>query len=214
MDGEDKKYVTVGRASQLTGISAQTIRKMADNASIPCYRTPTGQRRISVQGLQAMCDGTSAVSEEPEVQKTNYLYTRVSTKEQLDDLSRQLEFLQRPEYSDYTVIQDVGSGINFKRKGIKTLLDSCLQGTLGEVVIAHRDRLCRFGFEIFEYLVSRAGGKITVLDDSQDKSCEQELTEDLLSIIQHMGKRSYSTRKTKNRSSEDISDSLSEEEVE
>ena len=130
MDGEDKKYVTVGRASELTGISAQTIRKMADKASIPCYRTPTGQRRISVQGIQEMCHGNPAVSEEPDVQKTNYLYTRVSTKKQLDDLSRQLEFLQRPEYSDYTVIQDVGSGINFKRKGIKTLLDSCLQGSL------------------------------------------------------------------------------------
>jgi predicted site-specific integrase-resolvase len=80
-------------------------------------------------------------------------------------------------------------------------LDSCLQGTIGEVIIAHRDRLSRFGFDLINLLVDKSGGKITVLDDEKDKSSEQELAEDLLSIIhifscRQMGKRAYTAKRT------------------
>ena len=122
----------------------------------------------------------------------------------MDDLLRQTEYLQqrRPEYASYVSITDVASGINFKRKGLQTILDACLQGTIGELVVAHRDRLCRFGFELVESIVRKAGGQITVLDNDGNKSGEQELAEDLLSIIhvyscKQMGKRSYSNRVSK-----------------
>jgi predicted site-specific integrase-resolvase len=87
--------------------------------------------------------------------KINFLYSRVSSKKQLDDLSRQTEFLRsyRPEYASYDAITDIASGINFKRRGLQTILDACLQRVIGEVVIAHRDRLCRFGFELVESIV-------------------------------------------------------------
>jgi predicted site-specific integrase-resolvase len=176
---------------------------MADKSSILCYRTPSGQRRINIQSIQKFCSNALHDQEEPKSKKRNFVYARVSTKKQLDDLSRQLEFLKRPQYSEHTIVTDIASGINFKRKGLSTILDSCLQGRIGEVVVAHRDRLCRFGFELIEQMVSKAGGTITVLDHSNDKTCEQELTEDLLSIIhvfscQQMGKRSYANRTIKN----------------
>ena len=195
-------YVTVGQAAILTGLDRQTIRKMADESSIICYKTPSNQRRISVQSIQAMCNNAVHVQNQQVLPRQNYIYSRVSTKKQVDDLSRQLEYLRRPEYADYVSIQDIGSGINFKRKGLATILDACLRRNIGEVVIAHRDRLCRFGFELIEYLVNKAGGKITVLDNSNDRTCEQELTDDLLSIIhvfscRQMGKRSYINRKSK-----------------
>jgi len=207
-DGK-KNFVTVGEAATIAGLDPQTIRKMADEASILCYRTPSGQRRIDVQSIQRMCQPSLSDKKISIVQKQNYLYARVSTKSQVDDLSRQVKFLNRPEYVDYISIQDIGSGINFKRKGLSTILDSCLQGNIGEIVVAHRDRLCRFGFELIESLVSKAGGKITVLEDSNNKTCEQELTEDLLSIIhvfscRQMGKRSYSSRKVKNSEDKDL----------
>jgi predicted site-specific integrase-resolvase len=91
----------------------------------------------------------------------------------MDDLSRQLEYIKRPEYTSYTVITDIASGINFKRKGLSTILDACLQNNIGELVIAHRDRLCRFGFELIEQLVSKAGGTIKVLESDNHKSQEQ-----------------------------------------
>ena len=180
---KEKHFVTVGKASLLTGLDTQTIRKMADVASILCYRTPSGQMRINLQSIQEMCNNAISSQEEYKFQKQNYIYTRVSTKKRVDDLSRQIEFLRRPEYSEYVLITDVGSGINFKRKGLQALLDSCLQGNIGEVVVAHRDRLCRFGFDLIESLVTKAGGKITVLDRQNTKTCKQELAEDLLSII-------------------------------
>jgi len=213
MDG--KNFVTVGKASLLTGLEAQTIRKLADNAAIVCYRTPSGQRRINLQSIQDMCRPSIYYQNEKNGQKQNFIYARISTKKQLDDLSRQIEFLRLPQYSEYVLIQDIASGINFKRKGLSTILEACLQKNIGEVVVAHRDRLCRFGFEFIELLVTKAGGKITVLNNSNNTTCEQELTEDLLSIIhifscRQMGKRSYSTRK-KNHQNQNISNTSTEE---
>jgi putative resolvase len=207
---KEKMHVTVGEAAAITGLDAQTVRKLADQASIVCYRTPAGQRRINLKSLQELCSNTVSSKEEQDVPKQNFVYARVSTKKQMDDLSRQFKFLQRPEYSDYTVVTDIASGINFKRKGLSTILDTCLQGLVGEIVVAHRDRLCRFGFELIERLVTKAGGKITVLHQGDDTTCEQELTDDLLAIIhvfscRQMGKRSYSSRKSKNVKSESVS---------
>lgn len=213
MNGKQKTndFVTVGKAAQLTGLDAQTVRKLADKSSIACYRTPSGQRRINIKDIQRMCGNDLHDKEELVVQKDNFIYARVSTKKQVDDLSRQIEYLRRPEYSSYVLVQDICSGINFKRKGLSTILDSCLQKNIGEVVIAHRDRLCRFGYELIESLVIKAGGSITILDNSREKTSEQELTEDLLSIIhvfscRQMGRRSYSNRKIENDKNEDISD--------
>ena len=213
---KQKVFVTVGEASRLTGLEAQTIRKMADQASITCYKTPSGQRRINLQSIQEFCSNAVHDKEKSILQKENFIYARVSTKKQVDDLSRQLEYLKKPEFSSYRVITDIASGINFKRKGLSTILESCLQGCIGELVVAHRDRLCRFGFDLIEQLVSKAGGKITVLENCNDKTSEQELTEDLLSIIhvfscRQMGKRSYANRKNKNSKDKDLSDDETED---
>jgi predicted site-specific integrase-resolvase len=212
MSKYDKKrqYVTVGEASALTGLDNQTVRKLADKASIVCYRTPSGQRRINLQSIQELCTNNFHDQQKLQIQKKNFIYARVSTKKQMDDLSRQLEFLKRPEYSEYTIIKDIASGIDFQRKGLATILEACLQGIIGEVVVAHRDRLCRFGFELIDLVVSKAGGTITVLHKGDDKTCEEELTEDLLAIIhvfscRQMGKRSYTNRKSKNKENKDLS---------
>lgn len=211
MNAKRKEYVSVGEAARLSGLESQTIRKMADEASILCYRTPSGQRRINVQSIQELCSHAISPCEKQTIQKKNFIYARVSTNKQMDDLSRQIEFLRRPEYSDYLLVSDVASGINFKRKGLSTILEACLQGSIGEVVVAHRDRLCRFGFDLIESMVTKAGGKIVVLQDNHNKTDEQELTEDLLSIIhvfscRQMGKRSYINRKSKNFENQTIDD--------
>jgi predicted site-specific integrase-resolvase len=140
-------YITFGKAALLTGLYSQTIRKMADTSKILCYRTPSGQRRINLQNIQEMCSNNIHAQKEQALQKENFIYARVSTKKQVDDLSRQIEFLRRPEYDSYVLVQDICSGINFKRKGLSTILDACLQNNIGDIVIAHNDRLCRFGFE-------------------------------------------------------------------
>jgi predicted site-specific integrase-resolvase len=128
-DGKEKEYLSAGEASAFTGIGIQTIRKMADTQEITCYKTPSGHRKFSRASLQHLCGKNTVDGNKPRI---NFLYTRVSSKKQLDDLSRQVEYVKRSEYTDYTLIQDVGSGINFKRKGIQTILDHCIRGTIGK----------------------------------------------------------------------------------
>jgi putative resolvase len=194
----DKQFITIANAATYSGLDQQTLRKMFDSSQITGFKTPKGSRRFDKSSLHRLCYQISEFeSREKDIPgRRNFLYARVSTKKQMDDLSRQVNFLKRPEYVDYNVIQDIGSGINFKRKGLKTILDSCLQRTIGEVIVAHRDRLCRFGFELFQYLIETAGGSLKVLDSDQNTSSEDELSQDLLSIIhifncRQMGKRSY-----------------------
>jgi predicted site-specific integrase-resolvase len=98
-------------------------------------------------------------------------------------------------YPGYTVISDVGSGINFKRKGLLSLLSKCKQGCIREVVVASRDRLCRFAFELLEWFFKEHNIQLKVHFDA-DQSPEQELGDDLLSIVQvfccrRNGKRRY-----------------------
>ena len=196
-----KNFISTREAVKLSGLHPHTIRKYADNNQIQCYKTPSGQRKYNRTCLEKFCTPLLSPITVSQNEKINFIYSRVSSKKQLDDLARQTEYLQqrRPEYASYVSLTDVASGINFKRKGLQTILDSCLQRTIGEIVIAHRDRLCRFGFELLESIVDKSGGKIIVLDNDSNKSTEQELAEDLLSIVhvyscKQMGKRSYSNR--------------------
>ena len=198
------EYIPILESSKITGLSIQTIRKLGDKKEIKCFKTPSGHRRFNKQDLEKFCDSNTINEEKSENTQVNYIYTRVSSKKQLDDLSRQIKYIQQrnPEYSSYISISDIASGINFKRKGLQTILDSCIQGVIGKVIVAHRDRLSRFGFDLIKLIIEKAGGTITVIDDTQHKSTEQELAEDLLSIIhiyscRQMGKRSYKTKQCK-----------------
>lgn len=198
-DEKEKEFISVGEASIFASLDPQTIRKLFDTEKISGYKTPSGQRKINRDSIQKLCNNHDDDKKKQENKRENFMYTRVSTKKQMDDLSRQVEYVRRPEYVDYVLIQDIGSGINFKRKGLSTILDSCIQRTIGEVVVAHRDRLCRFGFELIEQLITKAGGKITVLDNNKNTTPQEELADDLLSIIhifscRQMGRRSYSRK--------------------
>lgn len=197
-------FVTLREAARITSIHPNTIRRYGDAGLLGCHKTPAGHRRFSRASLQEFCTGIAPPPPVPVNQAKNILYSRVSSKKQLDDLSRQVEFLRgyRPEYINYVALSDIGSGVNFKRPGFQAILDAGLQGTLGEVVVTHRDRLCRFGFDLVETLIKKCGGTLVVIDDERHKTSEQELAEDLLSIVhiyscRQMGKRSHCRRATK-----------------
>lgn len=194
---DKSQYLSIKQAALFTGVSQHTLRKLYESNILKGYKTESKFRMYSRASLEEFC-GKNSNREEEVIEDNNYIYARVSTKKQVDDLARQIEFLQSrsTEYANYRVIQDIGSGINFKRKGLQAILDACLQGNIGELVVAHRDRLSRFAFDLIETIVKKAGGKITVIDDIQQKSSEQELAEDLLAIVhiyscRSMGKRRY-----------------------
>ena len=203
-NSDEKTYIPIRTASIITGLNEQTLRKLHETSILDGYRTPAKQRMFSRESIQKFCNMSTGPEKERPQERVNILYSRVSSKKQQDDLIRQIAFLQehRSGGYNYITISDIGSGINFKRKGINALLDYCLQGVIGEVIVAHRDRLSRFGFDIFKSIITKAGGTLTVIDDQTNKSTEQELAEDLLSIVhiyscRQMGKRSYSTKTRK-----------------
>jgi putative resolvase len=196
---DKRKFVSLREAIEITGIGEQTLRKYVDQNRIDSYKTPSGHRKFDKAYLEKMCNSLSNGKKIQDNERQNYIYARVSSKKQSDDLNRQIEFIKnkRPEYASYNLITDIASGINFKRKGLLSILDSTIQNTIGEVVVAHRDRLSRFGFDLIDIIVTKGGGKITVIDDERNKSTEQELSEDLLSIIHIYSCRQMERRKYK-----------------
>lgn len=160
-------------------VSKETLRLWAESGKIKTIKTDGGHRRYIYD------DNTDAKDS-----KLKFIYTRVSSAKQQSDLERQIKFLQKL-YPDYKVISDVGSGLNFKRKGFNKLLEAILTGTVKEVVVAHKDRLCRFGFQIIENLCKHFSTTLTIVDDKDGKSQTDELAEDLLSIITVFTARFY-----------------------
>ena len=183
----DGKYVCGAEIKKILGVADSTLREWADTGKIKSFRTPGGQRRYEITDLFT---GPSAITKP----KSGIVYARVSSGKQRDDLDRQVAFL-RIKYPDHIVITDIASGINWKRKGLKTILELANKGDIYEVVVAARDRLCRFAFELIEHVLSIHNVRITVLD-AAEMSPERELQDDLLSIVQifccrRNGKRRY-----------------------
>ncbi len=186
---DEKEYVKIGEAKKITGLQISTLRKYADENKIQSYKTPTGQRMFNKQSLQNLSNHNKTVKE-----KTKIIYCRVSTKKQSDDLDRQIEFM-RSKFPSHILITDIGSGINWKRKGLKTILEQSMLGNVSEVVVAHRDRLSRFAFELIEWICMQNNTKIIVLDREEAHSSEQDLAEDIMSIITVFAAREHGQRK-------------------
>lgn len=170
-------------AAKALGVHANTLRKWADEGKIPYEKTPFGQRRFDLGAILSAADGGCA----------KVCYCRVSSAKQRDDLNRQIKQLSEC-FPDHEIIQDIGSGLNFKRKGFISLLERVLSGDVKEIVVAHKDRLCRFGFDLIEWLVQKNGGRIVVLNDTS-ASPQQELIADVLSILHVFSCRMHGLRK-------------------
>jgi predicted site-specific integrase-resolvase len=164
-------YVKLREACARTGLHPHTLRKYADTGVIHSIRTPSGQRLFDIDSFVG--DRRS---------KQVVVYARVSSRKQQDDLERQIAYLKSKE-PHAEVITDIASGLNFKRKGLKTLLERSLQGDQLIVVVAHRDRLARFGFDLIEWLIERNGGQVVVLSKSAHTSTTDELLQDLLAVL-------------------------------
>jgi len=198
-------YVTTKTARNLLGITSQTLRNWNEKGKIHTIVTPSGIRLYSKKDL---CYILGVAYNPPEKRKV--AYCRVSSFKQKDDLERQKDFF-RTNYPDYELVTDIGSGINWKRKGLRSLLESAMQGDLGEVMVAHRDRLCRFAFELIEFILETKQVKLTVLDENKYQSENGELADDILSVIhvyscRSMGKRRYQKQKDKNLSEQNTTE--------
>ncbi len=183
-------YVPLRKAVEKLGLHPNTLRRYANEEKIPIIKNEAGQRLYDVEAYIRGAANASLVC-----------YCRVNSSKQKDDLNRQIAYMQSL-YPEAEIIKDIGSGLNFKRKGLRTILDRLLRGDKLKVIVACRDRLCRFGFELIQYMVEQNGGEILVLD--QTVHCPQtELTTDLLSIIHVFSCRMHGLRKYSKKIKED-----------
>ena len=185
MDG----YINARTFKQTMGVTTQTLRRWADNGQIESVRTPGGHRLYKTPDKRIEDSGVS---------KKNFIYIRVSSSKQKDDLERQRAFMLE-KFPEHQVISDTGSGINWKRKGLLSILEQATKGDVSSVVVASKDRLCRFAFELLEWFFRTFDVELVVLDN-KESSQEEELSDDLLSIVQifcckRNGKRRYRTDK-------------------
>ncbi|MBE3564009.1 MAG: IS607 family transposase [Hydrogenibacillus schlegelii] len=187
------KLYSIGEFARLLGVSVSTLRNWDKQGKLKPLRTPTGKRRYTEEMLYQALGMKRA--ERP---KKTVLYARVSSAGQKGDLENQTEFLRQfavsRGYGVDEAIADIGSALNYRRKGLMHLVSMVLCGEVERVIVAREDRLVRFGFEFFEDLFAKYGTEIVVVHRDEKAEPAQELAEDLGSIVQHFAARLYGSR--------------------
>ncbi len=181
-------YVPARVATAKLGVTLATLLRWEEAGLIQTVKTPKGQRRYDIDSVIAA--GSNAGDTRAVI-----LYARVSSHSQKADLAQQAEYLLS-RYPTSELITEVGSGLNFKRKKFLAILERVLSGDVRMVIVAHRDRLCRFGFDLVSWFASRSKCEILVLNQT-NLSPEREMVEDVLAIIHVFSSRLYGLRKYK-----------------
>ena len=192
-----RKLVPIHEAAEALGVSAQTLRRWErEGRLLPDERTAGGRRRYDLARLKPEMFHSQA-----EAARKTVAYARVSSHDQKDDLERQkrvLELYCARQGWTFEVIADLGSGMNYHKKGLKRLLDGVVEGRIGRLVITHKDRLLRFGAELVFAICEAKGVEVVILNQGEDTTFEEDLAKDVLEIITVFSARLYGSRSRKN----------------
>ncbi len=190
----DKLY-TMRQASELVGLTVRYLQILDKRGKIECVRTPGGRRRIPESEIMRLRGKVKS-------EQNWAIYARVSSHEQKakGDLNRQIKYLQKlvpKKQEEIKAIMDVGSGLNDNRKGLKELMKLAIAGEISDIAIADKDRLTRFGFQYLKKFFSTFGVEIHVMSGEKNKSLEEELVQDMLSIVTSFSGKLYGIRSAK-----------------
>ncbi|EAH6860623.1 IS607 family transposase [Campylobacter coli] len=194
------KLIPIGQASQLLGVTIQTIRNWDKQGLLkPDDITKGGQRRYKLETLKNI---NKNIKFNTDNLKT-IAYARVSSHDQKDDLIRQVQVLElycAKAGFNYEVIQDLGSGMNYYKKGLTKLLNLILDGKVKRLVLTHKDRLLRFGAELVFAICEAKEVEVIIINKGDENiKFEEELTKDVLEIITAFSARLYGSRSKKNK---------------
>jgi len=186
---------SIGKFAKEIGVTTQTLRNWHKiKELIPIKVTTGGTRYYSDKQIFNYLNG------DKKIQRQNVIYARVSTSNQKDDLHNQIEFLKNFSNAKgwviHEVLTDIGSGLNFKRKNWNSILKRVQSGEISKVIVAHKDRFLRFGFEWFENFLQNYECELIVVNN-ETLSPQEELVQDLISIIHTFSCRIYGLRKYK-----------------
>lgn len=189
-------YLSISEASVYLGVSCCTLRRWDKSKKLEAdTRTYGGHRRYSVASLKG-CFGDAENIENKKV----IAYSRVSSHDQ--NLKRQSEVLNkycRKEFSSHEVIEDLGSGMNYKKKGLRNLIKLILSGQVSDIVLTHKDRLLRFGSDLIFLICKFFCIRVHIIYEDKELSDEQILAFDVLEIITVFSARLYGKRSHKNK---------------
>ena len=181
--------------AELLGVSVKTLQRWDREEILKAKRTPT-DRRYYTYDQYLEFKGINNVSNN----RKTVIYTRVSTNGQKDDLKNQVAFLLNFTSSKGMIvdetIEDIGSGLNYNRKKWNKLIEECMENKIDSIIVSHKDRFIRFGYDWFERFLGKFNVKIIVVNNEL-LSPQEELVQDIISILHVFSCRIYGLRKYK-----------------
>lgn len=178
------KYLSPQQVYAQFGYHPRTLVDWADQGKIEYVKSPGGHRRYPISAFETQIGQIDA--------RVTVLYARVSTRSQLEALQHQIKYLGE-HYPGSELVKDIASGMNWKRKHFLKLMERVAANQVKIIVVAHKDRLCRFGFEFVEWFCNLHDCKIVVLENTK-LSPYDELMQDFMSIMHCMSSRLYFLR--------------------
>ena len=191
------KLSSIKQAANQLGVSVSTLRRWDETGVLVAQRTPKGHRRYDLSKINP-----NLTRNKVEQQRKTIAYARVSSHEQKSDLQRQIEILElycSAQGWSFEVISDLGSGMNYHKKGLKRLLDDILDNKIDRLVLTHKDRLLRFGAELVFALCEARQVEVVIINQGENLSFEEELAQDVLEIITVFSARLYGSPSKKNK---------------
>lgn len=189
------RMIPISEAANVLGVSVTTLRRWEKTGKLTSNRTHAGHRRYDLSKIKPELFHAGDISPK------TVAYARVSSHDQKTDLERQKQVLElycaRQGWT-FEVIADLGSGMNYHKKGLKRLLNDILAGKIGRLVIAHKDRLLRFGAELVFAICAAKNVEVVILNQGEDTTFEEDLAKDVLEIITVFSARLYGSRSRKN----------------
>lgn len=194
-----KEYYKTGELAKMIGKQTRTVQSYCVKGDINSIIIPSGKRIISRDEVIKYLRSSNLLYEDDN--KIDLIYARVSTNDQKNrgDLDRQIDYIIREIIAknpkNLKVFSEVGSGLNDNRTELKKLLDMVMNDEIDRIFILYKDRLTRFGFNYLEQICNKFGTKIIVISEEiQEKSIQEELAEDIISIIHSFSGKLYGMR--------------------
>ena len=191
-----ERFVAIGEAAAALGVSITTLRRWEAEGRLAAEHTPGGHRRYDLAKLRP-----EMFRAEDKADRKTVAYARVSSHDQQDDLERQKQVLElycATQGWTFELVADLGSGMNYHKKGLRRLLSAVIAGDIGRLVITHKDRLLRFGAELVFAICEAKQVEVVILNQGEDTTCEEDLATDVLEIITVFSARLYGSRSRKN----------------
>jgi putative resolvase len=190
----ENKHISIGEVAKTLGVSVVTLRRWEKIGKLnSIFRTFGNHRRYNIFDVQKLFNKNKRI---------NICYARVSSHDQKKDLITQGDFLlahcKNKSVENVELINDLGSGLNFKKKGLKRLIDLIIHSKIDTIYLTHKDRLLRFGSELVINIAKEFGTKIEILN-TKIQSFEEQLANDVLEIITVCSARLYGSRSHKNK---------------